>query len=365
MKLKSLFIVIIISLMVFVPTIIWAGTTVTFTTDLTEFQTDQLIEGADKYQKFVDNFFNTNEKVFPTALVMANTLGYPNGKATIGTFPHFEFGVAAGGGVYQLSRYEDFSEENPTSPFAGANAGAHVGTGITDRLDVTFKFFSLGWFNVPEKEFSRDRNETFYELKINDFKLITTGVKARYNLIPGITIIPVLLSFGGINLNLGVDYMKGETNTELTIQDVEEIEIGAAGLEETVEAVATYTSIGQIEWSFLSVTPEMLVYMDFIYFLTIYTGPSVSINSGSLDVNLQGSGNVVATGELGSYATDDKLATIIVDSEYTMKPKRYIPKWTAGVEINLLALKIQAEVVSILSSPKDSVMGQLGVRFQF
>lgn len=364
MKIKLLFSILIFSIIIFIPLYSEAGTTVTLTPDPlipAPFIGTELSDAEAEFEQFVDGFFTENEEVIPSAFAMVNTLGYPNGKSAIKQFPHFEFGVAVGAGILELNRSDDFSEENPTIPFGGINGAFHIGTGITERLDVTVKFFSLSWFYKVDESFDDESEDVSYKVTVKDTDIYSVGAKFRYNLLPSITLIPILFTFGGVSLNLGFDYMNGETKTILEMQDTEDIEISGW----TVPAKATYTNEGKIEWSFFSVTPEILVYLDLLYFISLYTGPSVSLNYGSFDFTMDGSGNIVSDSAVGPFTAGTDIADIDVAIAYSMTPYAMIPKWTVGLEFNLWVLKLQAEVTSILSSPNDSVMGQVGVRMQF
>lgn len=355
MKTRLFFLMLILSVAAYFPMSLHAGTNITVT-DLTGF--DDVAQVEADYEAFIDSFFTENEEVIPSGLAMANTLGYPNGKSTIKPFPHFEFGVAAGAGILEYGRYEDFSEENPTIPFGGINAAVHVGTGITERLDVTVKFFSLGLVYKVDESFDDEAGDVAYKVRIKDTEVYSVGAKFRYNLLPSITIVPLLLSFGGVSVNLAFDYMKGDTKILMEMSDTETVVIGAT----PYDATATYNNEGKIEWNLYSVTPEMLVYLDLLYFISLYTGPSVSFNYGTFDFTMKGNGDI--TGVTAPF-TGVQLATSTVDIDYSMKPYAVIPKWTLGIEFNILMLKLQAEVTSILSSPTDSVMGQVGIRMQF
>jgi len=306
MKIKVLFSLLIFSIILFLPLYSEAGTDVTIT-PAGGFTFIEISDAEDDFEQFVDGFFTENEEVIPSALAMVNTLGYPNGKSAIKQFPHFEFGVAVGAGILEMNRSDDFSEEKPTIPFGGINGAFHIGTGITERLDVTVKFFSLGWFYRVDESFDDESEDVSYKVTVRDTEVYSVGAKFRYNLLPSITLIPILFTFGGVSLNLGFDYMNGD-----------------------------------------------------------YTGPSVSFNYGSFDFKMDGDGTIKSDVTFVPVVTEgETLGTIDVAIDYSMKPYAMIPKWTVGLEFNLWVLKLQAEVTSILSSPNDSVMGQVGVRMQF
>jgi hypothetical protein len=358
MERRVFFIILILSMAVYFPMNSYAGTNITIT-DIASF--DNVAQAEADYEAFIDSFFTENEEVIPSGLAMVNTLGYPNGKSTIKPFPHFEFGVAAGVGILEYGRYEDFSEEYPTIPFGGINAAVHVGTGVTERLDVTVKFFSLGMVYKVDESFDDEAGDVSYKVRIKDTDVYSVGAKFRYNLLPNMTIVPLLLSFGGVSVNLAFDYMKADTKIIMEMSDTENVDV----LSTPISATATYNNEGRMEWNLYSVTPEMLVYLDLLYFISIYTGPSVSFNYGTFDFTMRGNGNIITNDPVGPYTPGDVIGTTAVDIDYSMKPYAMIPKWTLGLELNLSVLKLQAEVTSILNSPNDSVMGQVGIRMQF
>jgi hypothetical protein len=324
---------------------------------------DQKALAETRFNEYVNGFFNENERIFPSALAMTNTLGYPVGKPMLGAFPHFEVGAAAGAGILEKNRYDNFERERPTTPFAGANVGFHFGLGITRRFDLIGKIFNLGWFYEVDKTWSNDRNNVGYEMRIRDSELLSAGLKARFNLVPRTTVIPFIFSFGGVNINLGFDYMRGRTEADLALLDVVK-DVEVVDTSTTITTRSRYDSTGKIEWNLYSVTPEVLVYADFFYFLSIYTGPGLSFNLGSLDFSMKGNGIIQTVDPIAplSINAGAQIGSATLDMDYRMKPYSIMTKWTVGIEFNLLVLKINVEAVSILSSPRDSGMIQFGAR---
>ena len=62
-------------------------------------------------------------------------------------------------------------------------------------------------------------------------------------------------------------------------------------------------------------------------------------------------GSTIATGELKANAPYDIPFAV--------------PMWKLGMEINIMAFKIQAEAATVLTSPADSFTAQVGLRMQF
>ena len=100
-----------------------------------------------------------------------------------------QIGWAAGGAVYGLNRIWGFDiDTSPDAMGYGVNMGFHIGTGITDRIDLTIKFFffNLGWFYKYPRTYSFDGDS--YETKLKDVFQYSFGLKARYLLVKKIDI---------------------------------------------------------------------------------------------------------------------------------------------------------------------------------
>ncbi len=306
------------------------------------------------FEQYANTYYEKNKKVMPNAFALVNTLGYPNGKSAIKAFPHFEFGAAVGVGVVEGDRLDKFTKENPEMPFAGVNGGVHFGTGLADDIDLTVKFFTFNSDTFPSFDKSDKQDRAYVKIEMESLKYRSMGAKLRYTVLGDTTLVPLFLSFGGISTNLGVDYMKGKAQGKFQFTNLESITVGGT----TTGTMATYNTVGTIDWSILSVTPEVFVYMDLLYFFSLYTGPSVSFNTGKFDVKMDGTGNLKTTG-------GTQIGTMTLTTSESFKPSPILPKWTVGLEINLAFFKLQVEAASLLTSPKDSGMVQVGARMQF
>ncbi len=341
-----------------------------------------------KFESIPNLFFSKNSEVLPTGMALSNTIGYPNGKSIIKPFPHFEFGAAAGGSVYRLSRKDDFTkddlEDNPVIPGGGVNASIHAGTGIAKNIDITFKFFVLDMFYSKTKSFDKTDGDSYYMAEISDTNAISLGCKVRYNLLKKKKNAPMLFSLGGATLNLGFDYMYNIVKTQLRYDktvtgitfDVRDPFDPGNSTTQTTDLTGSVTGTAEVNTSIFSITPEIFVYADILYLFSFYTGPSVSVNFGNMNINVLSSGtltnssalsvNTSSTGTLELVGANEELAAAQFTSTNRMEPKRFIPKWTLGLELNLWVLKLQAEVTAILTGAyKDSVIAQAGVRFDF
>ena len=382
MKLRFLLFSFIFSLALYFPMQLIAGTELTIDTNpllfLFGIDFENKTDAEQSFSDLPDKFFSKNNEVIPNGLVMTNTLGYPNGKSTIKPFPHFEFGTAAGGGVWQYKRFDDFDSDNPIVPFGGVNAAIHAGTGITENIDVTVKFFSLGWFYTVDDTFDYgdnrydenaddDIDKPYIEAEITDSSVYSFGIKGRYNWIKPSSVTPHVLAFGGISINLGLDYMKGKWKAIFELQDTNNIYLKQGGDTYTVEADSRLEGSACVEWSLLSITPEVFVYTDLFYLFSIYTGPSVSFNIGSINFDVDADGHLDAKdAEIGTVNLGElHIGDVELRSHNKMEPSLVIPKWTLGLEINIWALKIQVEGAAVLTSITESFTAQAGIRFQF
>ncbi len=314
------------------------------------------------YEAYPDCLFDTNKTVIPSALAMINTLGYPNGRSSIKRFPHVEFGFAMGGGVLEYKRMQKYEDENPTIPFGGVNGGFHFGTGIVDRVDITFKIFVFSFESIAEntKKIEGEGDNTKYKFELKDADLNSYGAKLRYNLVKRRVIYPLVFAFGGISVNLGFDYLKGKMESYFEFTDTQYIDANISGMNYVNTPVSVaFQGVPKIEFDIYSITPEALLYFDLFHHFTIYTGPSASINFGEFIFSLQ------SNGVMTSETLNVPLAIASINAEYKMKPKQVITKWNIGLEFHLLALKLQVEAATVLTSATESFTGQVGLRFQF
>jgi hypothetical protein len=391
---KQVFFQLIILLFIFLlPEPAFSGTSFTITPNTSvmgPFVDFNDIDGTQSdYSEFPNRFFSLNNEYLATGMALSNTLGYPNGKSTIRPFPHFEFGAAAGGSIYHYSRKDDFNkddlEANPTAPGGGANAAIHLGTGITDRFDLTLKFFSLKLFYSGTKSFDKSDDDSSYQAEIDDYNAYSIGIKGRYNLIrkrkkawwvfsPAGLSINLALDYMENNLILDVDYSKTVTGVEFAVTDPFDSSNNPPA--QTSDLTSVVNGSVEMKTSIFSITPEILGYLDVLYLFSFYTGPSLSINMGTMEINARANGTLTnssaisvdttSAGTVELVGANEQLATAELISNNTMKPKLFIPKWTLGLELNFLNLKVQLEATAILiSGITDSIIGQAGVRFDF
>jgi len=323
-----------------------------------------------------ENFLHNNAEAIPYGLALANTFGYPNGKAII---PNFEAGIATGVAVYKYDRYENFSQNDPTIPGAGVNAAVHFGLGLTEDTDITFKMFINQGMYSPDKHIKKSSDNRLYDFTMDETNLISLGVKGRYNLIKEIEIIPFIFSFGGVTTGVAVDFSHGKVSTSGRYQDTRQLQFSGTDafsgdpFTQSVNVQSTVDGKAVFEWNIISITPEIMVYTDLFYFFTLYTGPAVSFNAGTANFSMTANG--VMTNLTPVYSDDGHIATLAAANSTIATAKLHanapfnvpiaIPLWKVGLEINLWALKLQAEGATVLTSPTKSFTLQVGTRVQF
>ncbi len=89
----------------------------------------QLQDITDKNGKFIANSF-----------ALANLLGYPVGKSSIGHFPHLQAGIAVGVALTNAKYFDDKAEDG-TFPGVMANPVVHAGIGLAGNFDIIGKLF--------------------------------------------------------------------------------------------------------------------------------------------------------------------------------------------------------------------------------
>jgi hypothetical protein len=288
--------------------------------------------------------------IFADAFAFSNTLGYPIGKAYIGTFPHMEFGVSLGTGLTNMeSRRDDHDDSDGTEVLGVAPAPSlHFGFGLGMGFDVIGKIFVYDFSMYdPEVDYKG------YELR--DFRMYSFGGRIRYNWLKDAVLVPFLLHFGGLTFSLGADYMRGNLefggDYDTTFED---IVVTPPGTAVPVDFSGAYVS--KLKWYQLSLSLDALAYFDILYVLTFYTGVGCSVGYGWFTMEFD------AAGDLDYSGTNVGSATMTSENKYN--PQKVIPTYTAGLEVNILVMKINAETKVNLRNKSDiSVL--IGTRLQF
>ncbi|MCX7679629.1 MAG: hypothetical protein N2316_10480 [Spirochaetes bacterium] len=329
---------------------------------------------SQRLTEYLNLFAQKNNEVIPSGLVLANVLGYPNGRAMIGMFPHLTVGITAGISTYKLFRYQDFETDNPEVPGAGANAAVFFGTGIDKNMDIMFKIFALGSYYVYDREIEQSVThdatiERELKLTITDNSLYSFGAKTRYNIFQPRS--RGLISFSGLNVNLSFDYLAARFAARGEYKTTKQVDLTMPFMEGTpisTEVLATVTGSAAVQWHFFSITPEVMAYLNILYFLNVYTGFAFSVNRGVITFETDATGALINTADIkDQYNTilvpaNSTIATAVLHADSSMKPVVFFPRYIIGLEFDFLLVKVALEASTVLTSPADSFTAQIGVR---
>ncbi len=331
--------------------------------DTTDIAGVSILDDSEGYAKILDKVDSTAAENGPNianAFALANILGYPVGKAYLGSLPHFQLGVAVGAGFTNM---EGFDSEEPvyddgTIPGFAPNLVAHFGLGIGMGMDILGKLFYMDkTVREPPSSMANDY------LTFDDYKIYSVGGKLRYNIISNVALIPFLLEFGGITISLGGDVMYGMFKVIGEYeQQFNDVEVGLAGLTENIDMQfnGDYTAV--IEWSVFSLTSQIIAYIDIFYFFSLYTGFGISGNAGYFDIQFDGSGGLTTDNELyQTLASSADVGSLTFTTKNKFRPAYVNPTYIIGLEINILILKLTLESMVNLRNGSD-VNIQLGTR---
>ncbi len=332
------------------------GTTIELNPKIADF-TDQ----ADMISKVQDKS-DLNGPFLADAFALSNITGYPNGSATIGSFPHFQAGVAIGSGCTNMEYFDEESEasDNGSFPMIIPNPVLHVGFGIIGGLDFIGKIFIFD-SSMYRPDYENDI------ATIKDFSLYSAGGRVRYNILPRFTIVPALLSFGGITISMGADAMIGRFRVEGEYETAfEDITVDYSGTDYPLgEVLFEGDYIAEVNWKIISGTVTALAYMELFSIFTVYTGVGITLGVGSFKTDFQGVG--LCTTDNNTYflaAGTYEVGTLTFTSKnkYTAHP--FIPTYILGAEVSLFFFKLHVETMVNLYTGKD-VTALIGARIQF
>ncbi|HPQ53257.1 MAG TPA: hypothetical protein PK253_08385 [Spirochaetota bacterium] len=285
------------------------------------------------------------------AIAFANITGYPIGKATLGSFPHFEFGAAVGAGCTNMDYFadKDAAKAEGSFPMIVPNPVFHFGFGIAGGFDFIGKIMTYdSKMYLPDYEKSL---ATPQQISVYSF-----GGRLRYNLVEGFTIVPFLLSFGGITVSVGGDFMGGTAKITGTYETTFKNITVNLGIPQTVDLDFTGSYEAEITYAMYSGTVNMVAFVDIFTLFSFYSGMGMSAGSGYFKAKFDGTGTL-------SYSGTD-VGSLTFNSENKYRPHIFIPHYILGLEINLFMLKFNAETMVNLRNGED-VTALVGVRFQF
>lgn len=298
-----------------------------------------------------------NGPYIANSVALANILGYPVGKAHI---EGFQLGVAMGAGMTNMAYFDknDPAHENGSIPGIIPSPVLHFGMGLTDRIDVLGKYFSLSSAAVDphlESELAT----------LTDYKLLSIGGKLRYNVVKPAILIPFIFNFGGVTVSLGADFMYGDVSVKGSYDakyNGVEVDYGTGPTPVPLDFSGDYEASAL--YSIFSINAQALVYFDIIYLFSVYTGFGLSGNLGYTKIRADAEGDLSTDDPAYNLTTgDDQVGTIVFTSENRYTPYYGIPAYIFGLEINLYVLKLTAETMVNLYNLSD-VTAQTGVRIQ-
>ncbi len=329
--------------------------------DITSVVPGVTIPNQAELEAAVQDKADLNGPIVADSLAMGNITGYPIGKATIGTFPHFQVGVAMGAGMTNMRYFDDSRPESDNGSLPGItpNPVLHFGVGLGGGLDIIGKYFSLAK-SVVDPGLSTDI------AKLSDYKLLSLGAKIRYNIVKKKKLLPFIFNFGGVTVSLGGDFMYGDIKVtgeyEADFNDIT-VDYGGGPVPVPVGFDGDYQA--RVLWSIFSLTAQAVAYFDVFYLFSFYTGFGLTGNYGYFKMEFDGDGLLSSDdpGYIG-FRPDGQVGTLLFESTNKYQPYYAIPTYLIGLEINLWVLKVTGETMVNLYNRKD-VNATVGVRVQF
>ncbi len=322
-------------------------------------------------QMDIDDAADMNGPNIADAFALANILGYPIGKAYIGSLPHFEMGVSLGAGGTNMEFFNDESpaSDNGSIPGLISNTVAHFGVGLGGGFDVIGKllYFDRSVLTrfVDEESLAFDADE--YEVTVKEVKMYSIGGKVRYNIIERNSIFPYFFEFGGITISLGADYMhwnfglEGGYEYPLTSTTVP---LPAPVGDQEIDLTFDGDFDLYIEGTIFSLTTQVIAYVDLFYFFSFYSGFGLTGNYGSFEIDFDGNGNLVTDSTVFQQLNGTLVVgSLLFDTSNKYKPKYILPTYIIGLEINVFVVKLNFETMVSMGNRSD-VNVQGGVRFE-
>jgi hypothetical protein len=346
----------IIIIVLLLSTAAYARTTVQF------LQKDVVIDNEESLKNSIENqvqeITDKNGTFISNSFALANLLGYPIGKSSIGRFPHIETGIAAGVALTNAKYYDDKAEDG-TFPGVMANPVLHAGVGLAGGFDIIGKIF---YFRMSMYDPGLDTDTA----KLEDFNFISLGAKLRYNYCKEATVIPFLLKFGGITLSIGADVMMG--NVDVTGKydtNYEDITVKVGGIDYPLTSQFESTYGATISWTIVTLSAQAITYIDIMYLFSLYTGFGVATNLGFFSTDFTADGKLTTNDNtyITNVKPNGKIGTIRFESVNSYMPDYVIPTFIFGVELNLFVIKVTGETMVNLYNRSDVTL-QAGVRIQ-
>jgi hypothetical protein len=336
---------------------LFPGTSITITGNpipITDIDTDEM---ASQIQHTTD----LNGPFVANAFALANVLGYPLGKSTLGSFPHFQLGFATGAGCTNMKYFDDDSStEDDTLPMFAPNPVIHFGVGLFGGLDLLAKMFYISKSAV--KRYKSDIDYERNGMALKDYLIFSTGAKLRYNYIKEKKFLPFYLSFGGITFSLGGNFMYG--NIKFTGDYTYDFEGVTVNIPPPASVPMHFDGQfgADINWAIFTLDAQAIAYFDIFYLFSFYTGFGLACNIGSFKLESGGTGNLTAD-NVSPPLPSNQMGKLTFSSKNKYRPSPLMPLYILGLEINILVVKLNVETMVNMLNRSD-VNIQFGTRVQ-
>lgn len=206
-----------------------------------------------------------------------------------------------------------------------------------DKLDVFVNIFS---YNLD-----RDVGDVTFAGDIGSF-----GIHARYHLMEGSEFF--LGEWGGVFLHTGFQRTTMDLNFSKPIKLGEPVTVGSGPTAVSANVKNTNVTIG-MESAITTIPIEASTYLRFLYVFTAFGGLGMDITSGSTDVKLDPSGELVLT-------ADDTTLGEINGSTSSGDPNSFGLRAFAGLQLNLPFLRLYGQFQKPLG--QDAVGTNIGMK---
>jgi hypothetical protein len=263
-----------------------------------------------------------------------------------------------GGGVGIGADLEEDKEADSDVSGIGVQGGLILGTNLswmdaekilglrTDKLNVYLNYFG---YNLE-----RDMGDG--EASSLTAKMKSLGVHFRYDLVAGKGG-SKLLKWGGLKVHTGYEYNTTQFALESTINETINEDVGT----QTVSGTLTGSPVANIDVATQSIPLEISTDIQFLYFLSLYTGLGVDFNFGKAKGD--GSLNAPPTTLNYSGAGTDPTVQAEANIEGTGSVDSILTRGFVGVQVNLPFTHFFAQVDKAFGN--ELIGASAGLRFAF
>jgi hypothetical protein len=300
--------------------------------------------GIDTIKAYIQLASDNFGSAMSNAYSLGNISGYPMGSSHI---RKFFIGLSINAGLTNTYIFDPTAyRTNWSFPGFGVNPVVFFGLSLGDNMDLIAKVMV---FNDAIYKPPLDFSPLVSLTKIN---LYSAGAKFRYTPVKKTPIFPGLFEFGGITLTAGVDAIYGI----IGLQGAYQLPIAGVNIPPVVDATFDSHYSLMLSWWLISPSVQGVLYFDFFWIFSIYTGFGLAVHLGSFDLNL------IANGNLNVGATT--ITALSVSSVTSYAPSIIMPLYILGLDINLYILQISVESMVNMLNLKD-INIQVGIRSQW